>query len=102
MGKPLLSPARHPLLTTPLEVYMAGSYHHLRDTETGFFRFDLLENLRDAYEACEECFFLIELLSHGDSTATQAAIDEYYRAACGALHAVASSVLDNAMIKYFY
>jgi hypothetical protein len=62
---------------------MAGSYHHLRDAETGLFRFDRIENLRDAYEACEECFFLIEVLSQGEQGRVEAALAEYYRAAGG-------------------
>ncbi len=34
---------------------MAGSYKHLV-AEDGTFTFDLIENMGDAYEACEECF----------------------------------------------
>ena len=59
---------------------MAGSYYHLRDKETGMFRFDGIENLRDAYEACAECFFLIDYLTGNDQVRIAAALDDYYRA----------------------
>jgi hypothetical protein len=62
---------------------MAGSYGHLRDDDSGYFRFDLIENLRDAYQACEECFFLIERLSGGDHAKITAALEEFYDAAHG-------------------
>ena len=62
---------------------MAGSYGHLRDDDSGYFRFDLIENLRDAYEACEECFFIIERLSGGDQAKIMQAIEEFYQAARG-------------------
>lgn len=38
---------------------MAGSYRHLVGRD-GKFTFDLIDNLGDAYEACEECFDIIE------------------------------------------
>lgn len=47
---------------------MAGSYGHiatLKD-EKLHFSMDLIENLRDAYGALEECFDMIEHLSGGD------------------------------------
>jgi len=40
---------------------MAGSYQHCLN-EDGTFRFDLIENMGDAYEACEEMFELIKIL----------------------------------------
>ncbi|KKK99213.1 hypothetical protein LCGC14_2634990 [marine sediment metagenome] len=41
---------------------MAGSYKHLV-AEDGTFTFDLIENMGDAYEACEECFEKIRRLT---------------------------------------
>jgi hypothetical protein len=40
---------------------MAGSYNHLLN-DRGNFRFDLIENMGDAYEACEDCFNIIQQL----------------------------------------
>ena len=62
---------------------MAGSYHHLRDADSGLFRFDLIDNMRDAYEACAQCFYLIETLTGGDMAPVDAALADYYRAARG-------------------
>lgn len=39
---------------------MAGSLSHLVDEETGEFRFDLIENMGDAHEACEDCVTVIK------------------------------------------
>jgi hypothetical protein len=44
---------------------MAGSFNHLVD-EDGKFKFDSIENLGDAYEACEQCFYIIQHLADGD------------------------------------
>jgi hypothetical protein len=38
---------------------MAGSYRHLIDAK-GNFTFALIENMGDAYEACEDCFKIIK------------------------------------------
>jgi hypothetical protein len=62
---------------------MAGSYSHLRDAQTGQFRFDLIENLGDAYEACEECFFLIAYLTGNDQGRIEEAVTYYYQACRG-------------------
>lgn len=62
---------------------MAGSYHHLRDADTGLFRFDLIENLHDAYQACAQCFFLIDYLTGNDQARIEAALAEYYRGCRG-------------------
>jgi hypothetical protein len=40
---------------------MAGSYKHLK-AEDGTFCFDLIENMGDAHEACEDCFKRIATL----------------------------------------
>lgn len=42
---------------------MAGSLNHIVG-EDGRFRMDLIENMRDAREALEECFEFIYFLSH--------------------------------------
>ena len=39
---------------------MAGSLSHLIDDETGEFRFNLIENMGDAHEACEDCVSIIK------------------------------------------
>ncbi len=44
---------------------MAGSLNHIVDDD-GSFTMDLIENLGDAHEALEECFYIIYLLSGGD------------------------------------
>lgn len=56
---------------------MAGSYAHLV-AEDGAFQFDLIENLGDAHEACEECFDIIHTLSGGDQAKIDAAVEAYY------------------------
>lgn len=47
---------------------MAGSYQHCRK-EDGGFDFDLIENMGDAHEACEEMFWMIHVLTNGDPEA---------------------------------
>lgn len=49
---------------------MAGSYKHIID-EQGDLRtnesfVEMIENLGDAYEMAEECWYLIQILSGGD------------------------------------
>lgn len=55
---------------------MAGSYLHCCNTD-GTFRtesfYDLIENLGDAYEACEEMYWMIDCLAHGDRKMIEAA-----------------------------
>lgn len=41
---------------------MAGSYRHCR-AKDGSFRFNLIENLGDAEEACEMMYYMIDWLS---------------------------------------
>lgn len=50
---------------------MAGSYAHCR-AEDGSFRFELIENLGDAYEACEEMFWMIEVLAADEAEIEEA------------------------------
>jgi hypothetical protein len=43
---------------------MAGSYLHICDEGTGdFIGVDMLDNMGDAYEALEECFYMIRYLA---------------------------------------
>lgn len=46
---------------------MAGSLRHIVDDQ-GDFTIDLIENLGDAFEALEECFDIINVLSNGRKT----------------------------------
>lgn len=60
---------------------MAGSYKHcIREdysfNSEGFH--DLIENLGDAYEACEQMVWLIWYLSGSDKNRIKEAIDKYY------------------------
>lgn len=62
---------------------MAGSYKHCR-REDGGFDFAPIENMRDAYEACEEMFFLIDRLSGGGAMERiEPLLGEFYAAARG-------------------
>ena len=54
---------------------MAGSLNHIIAPDGGFC-FDLIENLGDAYEACEECFDVIARLCDGDLAKLQRACME--------------------------
>lgn len=44
---------------------MAGSYQHCCNDD-GSFTFDLLDNMGDAHEACDEMHWMIDYLSSGD------------------------------------
>jgi hypothetical protein len=57
---------------------MAGSYKHCIDEETGEFRFDLIENLGDAHEACEMMVFMIKFIAHGNKAEIDLAQKAYY------------------------
>lgn len=73
---------------------MAGSYNNLRDKETGHFQFgEEIENLRDAYEVCKECFFIIDFMTAGDNALVQALLQEYYLALRGGL--VAPAIMES-------
>ena len=54
---------------------MAGSLSHITDRD-GSFSIDLIENMGDAYEALEECFFLIRELSEGDTSKVSVACNK--------------------------
>jgi hypothetical protein len=60
---------------------MAGSYKHCITPE-GKFRSedftDMIENLSDAYEACEEMVFMIDFLADGDSCRIENALEAFY------------------------
>jgi len=43
---------------------MAGSFSHCDND--GWFTFDRIENMGDAYEACEEMHWMVRALSEGD------------------------------------
>ena len=43
---------------------MAGSLYHIVD-DTGVFTMDLIENIGDAHEALEECFYIIQAMTGG-------------------------------------
>ena len=55
---------------------MAGSLNHIVDSETGEFTMDSIDNLGDAYEALEECFHLIRVMTGGSMDE----VNEYCRA----------------------
>lgn len=58
---------------------MAGSFGHVHDPEQErAFRFDLIENMGDAWEACEHMHLIILLLARGDEAKLRAAVDESY------------------------
>lgn len=59
---------------------MAGSFYHLM--KNGRFSFDTIENMGDAYECAEECFWLIHYFSKGDVSAIKRAISEMYKNNC--------------------
>jgi len=47
---------------------MAGSFHHIINDRGDFIGTSLIDNLGDAYEALEECWSFIHILSNGDLT----------------------------------
>jgi len=63
---------------------MAGSLSHLIDKKTGGFRFDLIENMGDAYEACEECVAVIKSMreaiqkAEGELNQLEQFLDNWY------------------------
>ena len=54
---------------------MAGSFDHC--DESGEFRFNLIENMGDAWEACEEMHWLIWHLAQGDRWLIEHALKIY-------------------------
>ena len=57
---------------------MAGSFNHLLD-EDGSFDFEFIENLGDAHECAEECFWLVHKLLKGDRKKLDELIKEMYK-----------------------
>lgn len=62
---------------------MAGSYKHITD-EKGNLRtneefINSIENLGDAYEMAEECWYLIQILSGGDKKRIEVASETMYQ-----------------------
>lgn len=64
---------------------MAGSYKHCcaaewdRDGDIGVFSFDGIENMGDAYEACEEMHWMIWYLAGGDKKKIEEANAKFYK-----------------------
>ncbi len=58
---------------------MAGSWQHCTNKKDGSFEFDSIENLRDAYEACEEMHFMIRFLSKHDKEKIKEANDAFWK-----------------------
>lgn len=56
---------------------MAGSYSHIVDKDNKFKGVELIENLGDAYEALEECWHIIDILSGSDKDKINEAYYEY-------------------------
>lgn len=60
---------------------MAGSYKHCTNKD-GSFRADdftdSIENLGDAWEACEEMHFMINFLANGDHGRIAEALEAFY------------------------
>lgn len=63
---------------------MAGSFAHVHDpSKPDGFRFDLIENMGDAHEACEDMHAMILLLCAGDEQKLRKAEREMYEIARG-------------------
>lgn len=67
---------------------MAGSLAHLINEETGEFQFDLIENMGDAYEACEDCVAIIKdmaerLIELEEVREERELVNQYYWTATG-------------------
>jgi hypothetical protein len=58
---------------------MAGSYRHITDENNNFKGIELIGDLGDAYEALEECWYIINILSGGDKQKIADAHLEYIR-----------------------
>ena len=57
---------------------MAGSFNHILGDD-GKFTFDTIENMGDACECAEECFWLINHLSGGSIAKVRDAEKQMYR-----------------------
>ena len=62
---------------------MAGSYKHITnekgDLITNEEFIGSIENLGDAYEMAEECWYLIQILSNGDKEKIEKALQTMYQ-----------------------
>jgi len=69
---------------------MAGSYRHITDGDNNFKGIELISDLGDAYEALEECWHIINILSGGDKQKIADAHLEYVRRTGGNVEYVKS------------
>ena len=61
---------------------MAGSYNHCTSEDGGFIGEEftsMIENLGDAYEACEEMHYMIRYLADGDPVKIIQAKEAFYK-----------------------
>jgi hypothetical protein len=62
---------------------MAGSYKHITNKDGSLITNDefveMIENLGDAYEMAEECWFLIQILANGDKDKIHKATQTMYQ-----------------------
>lgn len=58
---------------------MAGSYSHIVDKNNKFKGIELIGDLGDAYEALEECWHMIDILSGSDKDKIDQAHYEYLK-----------------------
>lgn len=58
---------------------MAGSYNHIVDDKGNFKGIETIGNLGDAYEALEECYYLIKILSGGSERKIKKAKVKMYK-----------------------
>lgn len=60
---------------------MAGSWGHIINGDGGFIAADefpdMIENLGDAYEACEQCYGMVMFLANGDPAKIEEARERY-------------------------
>lgn len=60
---------------------MAGSWNHIITDDGALISNedfpDMIENLGDAYEACEECYGMVLFLSNGDPAKIEEARERY-------------------------
>lgn len=62
---------------------MAGSFRHVTDNDGAFRGIDLIDNLGDAHQALEECYEMIQYLTHGDQLAIYTAwLEGYFKKHC--------------------
>lgn len=62
---------------------MAGSYRHITNRDGSFRGIDLIDNLGDAHEALEECYFMIAHLTKDNKQKIfEAWRDGYFKKCC--------------------